>query len=68
MPRRGGAIVSAEVDRDKVLTEKVEAIKQLIAEQEKYCVDQYQIGLYNGLVIGLSVLTGEEPRFYVEEE
>lgn len=60
--------MSAEVDRDKVLTEKVEAIKQLIAEQEKYCVDQYQIGLYNGLVIGLSVLTGEEPRFYVEEE
>ena len=60
--------MSVEVDQSKVLTEKVEAIKQLIMEQEKHCVDQYQIGLYNGLVIGLSVLTGEKPKFYVEEE
>lgn len=59
--------MSVVVDQSGVLTEKVEAIKQLIAEQEKHCVDQYQIGLYNGLVIGLSVLTGEEPRFYEKE-
>lgn len=56
-----------EVDQSRALIEKVEAIKQLITEQEKHCVDQYQIGLYNGLVIGLSVLTGEEPRFYEKE-
>ena len=60
--------MSAEVDQGRALVEKVEAIKQLVTEQEKHCVDQYQIGLYNGLVIGLSVLTGEEPRFYREEE
>lgn len=59
--------MSVEVDLNEVFVEKVEAIEQLIAEQEKHCVDQYQIGLYNGLVIGLSVLTGEEPRFYEKE-
>ena len=60
--------MSVEVDQGRALVEKVEAIEQLIIEQEKHCVDQYQIGLYNGLVIGLSVLIGEEPRFYREEE
>lgn len=59
--------MSVVVDQSGALIEKVEAIKQLIVEQEKHCVDQYQIGLYNGLVIGLSVLTGEEPRFYEKE-
>lgn len=60
--------MSVEVDLNEVFVEKVEAIEQLIAEQEKHCVDQYQVGLYNGLVIGLSVLVGEEPRFYGREE
>lgn len=47
-----------------LLGEKVDAINELLALQEKSCTCDYQIGLYNGLAIGLSVLTGEEPKFF----
>ena len=56
------------VDTKSIFEEKVNTMKGLIEEQSKYCVDNYQIGLYNGLVIGLSVLTGEEPKLYEKEE
>lgn len=49
---------------EEMLVEKTEAIEELLARQEPCCVSDYQIGLYNGLAIGLSVLTGEEPKFY----
>lgn len=59
--------MSKVVDQEEVLKEKVQAMQQLLNDQKQYCVDNYQIGLYNGIVIGLSILTGEEPKFYVEE-
>lgn len=48
----------------RLLFDKVEAIQELLRIQEKHCTSDYQIGLYNGLAIGLSVLTGEEPMFF----
>ena len=60
--------MSEVADTKSIFEEKVNAMKSLIEEQQKYCVDNYQMGLYNGLVIGLSVLTGEEPKFYEKEE
>lgn len=50
-----------------LLGEKVGAIKGLLAMQREACVCDYQIGLYNGLVLALSVLTGKEPEFYEQE-
>lgn len=52
-----------------LLGEKVDAIAELLSIQEGACNcgSEYQIGLYNGLAIGLSVLTGKEPKFYKEE-
>ena len=56
------------LDCDNILIEKVEAMKNLIEIQgENIGHNMYMIGLYNGLVLGLSVLTGEEPKFYMEE-
>ena len=52
----------------KIIGEKVIAVEELIAMQSKSlgCYD-YQNGLYNGLVLAKSVLTGEEPQFWPEE-
>lgn len=60
--------MSEVVDQSMILVEKVQTLQQLLNDQKQYCVDNYQIGLYNGIVIGLSVLTGEEPKFYGKEE
>lgn len=49
---------------DTLLIDKVEALVELLGLQSKCCNNDYQIGLYNGLVLGLSVLTGEQPKFY----
>lgn len=53
-----------------LLGEKVDAIVELLSIQEGVCNcgSEYQIGLYNGLAIGLSVLTGKEPEFYCIKE
>lgn len=52
----------------KILGEKVEAFEELIKVQSNALgSSEYQIGLYNGLVIGRSVLTGEEPQFYQQK-
>ena len=53
-----------------LLGEKVDAIAELLSIQEGACNcgSEYQIGLYNGLAIGLSVLTGKEPEFYCIKE
>lgn len=52
----------------KILGEKVEAFEELIKIQSNALgSSEYQIGLYNGLVIGKSVLTGEEPQFYQQK-
>lgn len=53
-----------------ILGEKVDAITELLSIQEGTCScgSEYQIGLYNGMAIGLSVLTGKEPKFYSIKE
>lgn len=50
----------------RLLVDKVQSLQELLDIQEQSCSDgdRYQIGLYNGIAIGMSVLTGEEPQFY----
>lgn len=49
----------------KILGEKVEAFEELLEIQSHSLESsEYQIGLYNGLVLGKSLLTGEEPQYY----
>lgn len=54
------------MDSEDILTEKVNAMTELLDTQYPHCEqsDIYEIGIYNGLAIGLSVLTGEQPKFY----
>ena len=57
---------SGEIDRQKI-AEKIFYNKELLSKQKEFCdkyPNEYNIGVYNGLAIGLSVLTGEEPVFY----
>lgn len=68
MSKKGKVIVLKVDDQSIILVEKIRVLQQLLDNQKQYCVDNYQIGLYNGIVIGLSVLTGEEPKFYEKEE
>ena len=52
---------------EQILVEKVNSTKELLSKQKEFCdkyPNEYNIGVYNGLAIGLSVLTGEEPAFY----
>lgn len=49
---------------DDLLVQKAEELQELIKVQKNCCTSNYQIGLYNGLVLALSVLTGNEPQFY----
>lgn len=52
---------------EQILVEKVNSTKELLSKQKEFCdkyPNEYNIGVYNGLTIGLSVLTGEEPVFY----
>lgn len=53
-----------EIKLESVLIEKVSAFNNLIDVQGKCLTSNYLIGLYNGLILGRSVLTGEEPVFY----
>ena len=56
------------LDEQSILIEKVRAFEELIEVQGNNLGSQYMIGLYNGLVLGKSILTGEEPKFYEQEE
>ena len=54
---------------EQILVEKVNSTKELLSKQKEFCdkyPNEYNIGVYNGLAIGLSVLTGEKPVFYNE--
>lgn len=53
----------------QIVGEKIEAFEELIAIQANCleCGSDYQIGLYNGLILGKSLLTGEEPQFYQQK-
>lgn len=49
----------------EILGEKIEAFEELLEIQSHSLESsEYQIGLYNGLVLGKSLLTGEEPQYY----
>lgn len=62
-------VVEEPIDQNSILAEKVKAMQNLIEIQgQKIGHDMYMIGIYNGLVLGLSVLTGEEPKFYEMED
>lgn len=68
MNQQGVIEAKAQELAAKILGEKVEAFEELIKVQSNALrSSEYQIGLYNGLVIGKSVLTGEEPQFYQQK-
>lgn len=46
------------------LGEKAEAIQALLSLQEPMCINDYQIGIYNGLAVALSTITGQAPKLY----
>ena len=53
----------------QILGEKVIALEELIKVQSNALGgSDYQVGLYNGLILSKSVLTGEQPQFYQREE
>lgn len=52
---------------EQFLIEKTKSTTELLLKQKEFCdkyPNEYNIGVYNGLAIGLSVLTGEDPVFY----
>jgi hypothetical protein len=50
---------------DDILIQKYKEIKELEEIQRKHITDNYNCGLYNGLELALSVLSGEKPQFKV---
>ena len=57
----------AEEIAAKILGEKVQVFEELLEKQKKMVRHgEYQIGIYNGLVLGRSILTGEKPKYYTE--
>lgn len=57
----------AEEIAAKILGEKVQVFEELLEKQKKMVRHGgYQIGIYNGLVLGRSILTGEKPKYYTE--
>lgn len=53
----------AEEIAANMLGEKVEILDDLLNKQEEMLCSEYQIGVYNGLVLAKSILTGEQPKF-----
>lgn len=69
--KQKGLSVKVEVEvptTEEIIGEKIESLTNLINEQKKNCIDKYNIGIYNGLVLARSVLTGEKPKYYEMEE
>lgn len=60
-------ISEIKIDENSILVEKVKNLNILIDVQRKCLGTRYMIGLYNGLVLARSVLTGEEPKFFEQE-
>ena len=48
-----------------IIGEKIKAFNELLGIQgnDLDLSDDYMVGLYNGLILGLSIITGEEPQF-----
>lgn len=69
--KQKGLSVKVEVEvptTEEIIGEKIESLTSLINEQKNNCKDTYNIGIYNGLVLARSVLTGETPKYYEMEE
>ena len=62
------SIDQIQIDENSILVQKVENLNELIEVQRKCLGTRYMIGLYNGLVLAKSVLTGEEPVFFEQDE
>lgn len=61
--------VNVDFSEASILGEKLEGIQELLRiQKESAGASDYQAGLYNGLILAASVLTGEEPQFYIQEE
>lgn len=56
-----------ELDSNDILVEKLNAFNNLIEVQSNCLSSSYQVGSYNGLILGRSVITGEEPIFYEQQ-
>ncbi len=48
-----------------IIGEKIKSFNDLLGIQgnDLDLSDEYMVGLYNGLILGLSIMTGEEPKF-----
>lgn len=69
--KQKGVKVKVEVEMpttEEIIGEKIESLTNLINSQKDNCKDTYNIGIYNGLVLARSVLTGEIPKYYEMEE
>ena len=65
----GEEVIQAKAEEiaAKILGEKVQVFEELLEKQKKMVRHgEYQIGIYNGLVLGRSILTGEKPKYYTE--
>ena len=69
--KQKGLSIKVEVEvptTEEIIGEKIESLTNLINSQRDNCKDTYNIGIYNGLVLARSVLTGETPKYYEMEE
>jgi hypothetical protein len=48
-----------------ILIQKYEEIKEVKEIQAESITDEYNCGLYNGLELALSILTGDKPQFKI---
>lgn len=63
--------MEVEKPTKNLFLEKLEHLNKLISTQERYLKNeesQYEIGLYNGMILARSVFMNERPQFYKEEE
>ena len=62
MKNRSVDIIELE---QSILGEKIKAFEDLLGMQSENLnqSDEYMVGLYNGLMLGLSIITGEKPQF-----
>ena len=63
--QRANVKVEVEVPTiEEIVGEKIDSLNELIDDQRNHCDTKYDIGIYNGLVLAKSVLTGEAPKYY----
>ena len=52
----------------EIIGQKVNDITELLKVQRNVSVDAYMIGMYNGMELCKSILTGEEPVYLCQDE